>query len=212
MNDNSHQNPVIPSRQTNPFASCWTRPGTIPFQFPADVSPEILLNDLAAANWWGEIVGAHGSGKSTLLESLKPWLVAAGRSVSAFTLRDGERRLPPDFLRTACTAPRPLVIIDGYEQLSMIYRLYLRNCCRRASAGLLITSHVRVGLPLLFHTQPNFALATLLVSNLTAHISSPIGIADIAASHACHGSNVRELLFALYDRHERLVRTTTIAG
>jgi hypothetical protein len=43
------------------------------------------------------------------------------------------------------------------------------------------------------------------VSRLTANISSRVTAADFAASHACHGSNLRELLFALYDRHEALV-------
>jgi hypothetical protein len=33
-------------------------------------------------------------------------------------------------------------------------------------------------------------------------VSTTITRADIAASHACHGSNVREILFDLYDRHE----------
>jgi hypothetical protein len=44
-------------------------------------------------------------------------------------------------------------------------------------------------------------------------VSTPITDSDVAASHACHGSNVRELLFDLYDRHEQLRRAerTTVA-
>src|SRR3989304_6033095 len=90
-----------PSRRANPFATCWTRPGAMAYRFPDGETAEQLVSQLAAANWRGEIVGPHGSGKSTLLESLKPHLVAAGRSVSAITLRDGQRRLPADVFRTS---------------------------------------------------------------------------------------------------------------
>jgi hypothetical protein len=208
--DRSVESP--PSRRTNPFATCWTRPGAIAFQFSAGESAEQLVAKLAAANWRGEIVGPHGSGKSTLLETLKPHLAAAGRSVSAITLRDGRRRLPAEFVRKSpataglrFASSRPLVIIDGYEQLAWPSRLLLRWRCRRASAGLVVTSHTPTGLPLLYRTQPSLLLAEQLVSILTAHNPSPLAAADIAASHACHGSNLRELLFALYARHEALV-------
>ena len=76
---------------------------------------------------------------------------------------------------------------------------------------MLVTSHTPTGLPTLFRTEPNFALAAHLVSTLTEKNPSPISPADIAASHACHGSNFRELFFALYDRHEALARDTRTA-
>jgi hypothetical protein len=40
------------------------------------------------------------------------------------------------------------------------------------------------------------------VGDLCSELSTTITRADIAASHACHGSNVREILFDLYDCHE----------
>jgi hypothetical protein len=198
--ENSH----LPSRHSNPFATCWTRPGALPFQFPAGKSAEQLVERLAAAGWRGEIVGPHGSGKSTLLESLKPHLIAAGFHVTAVALHDGERRLPLNFPSRSLAFLRPLVIVDGYEQLSWLGRWMLRIRCRLAAAGLVVTSHAPTGLPTLFQTQPNLQLAEQLVSTLTAQRISPISAADIAASHACHGSNLRELFFTLYDRHESL--------
>ena len=69
-----------PSRHTNPFATCWTRPGAIAFHFPPGESAEQLVARLAADNWRGEIVGPHGSGKSTLLETLE---AAPGRGRTA---------------------------------------------------------------------------------------------------------------------------------
>jgi hypothetical protein len=45
-----------------------------------------------------------------------------------------------------------------------------------------------------------------LVADLAARVSTPITLVDVAASHACHGGNVREVFFDLYDRHEKLRR------
>ncbi len=191
----------FPSRHANPFATCWTRPGALPFRFPMRVSVEQLVVQLAAANWRGEIVGPHGSGKSTLVATLKPHVAAAGRNLACITLRDGQRRLPTDFVRKALASARPLLVVDGYEQLSWLTRILFTWRCRRVAAGLLVTSHTPTGLPLLYRTQPNLQLVEQLVSTLTASNSSPVSAADVAASHACHGSNLREILFALYDRH-----------
>src|SRR5262245_23842279 len=102
-----------PSRFNNPFATCWTRPGALEFQFVDGESLDGLMTRFAAASWRGEIVGPHGSGKSTLVETLKPHLAAFGFNVRAITLRDGERRLPSNFLRESLATVRPLVIVDG---------------------------------------------------------------------------------------------------
>jgi hypothetical protein len=53
---------------------------------------------------------------------------------------------------------------------------------------------------------PNRSLIEQLVAQLSARTYTPIAAADVAASYACHGSNVREIFFDLYDRHERLRR------
>jgi len=193
-----------PSRYANPFATCWTRPGAMAFRFPRGKSAERLVAELAASDWQGEIIGPHGSGKSTLLDTLIPHFVAAGRSVALVTLHDGQRRLPARWLDKSLASSRPLVIIDGWEQLTWLSRRIVRRRCCRASAGLLVTSHAATGLPLLFRTQPTRELVDELVSALTARIPSPITESDVAASHACRGSNLRELLFLLYDRHEQL--------
>jgi energy-coupling factor transporter ATP-binding protein EcfA2 len=195
-------NAPLPSRHGNPFATCWTKPGAIAFRSAGGESAEQVVARLAGQNWWGEILGPHGSGKSTLLESLKPLLSAAGRQVSAATLRDGQRRLPRHFLRGALSLPQLLVIVDGYEQLSRLSRAWLQWKCQRSAAGLLITSHISTGLPPLVRLQPDLTLVEQLVAELTQFRPSAITSADIAASHACRGSNVRELLFDLYDRHE----------
>jgi energy-coupling factor transporter ATP-binding protein EcfA2 len=202
--------PNFPSRRDNPFATCWTRPGALPFRFADGQDAQTLVARLADQNWWGAIVGPHGSGKSTLLEALKPALSRAGRCVLAIALRDGQRRLPREFFDAfgIRTVERDsLVLIDGYEQLGWLERLRLARRCRRAGAGLLVTAHVPTRLPTLIRLAPNQRLIEQLVADLCVEVSTPISAEDVAASHACHDSNVREIFFDLYDRYERKRRS-----
>ena len=212
-----------PSRRDNPFATCWTKPGALAFRFTSGQDTEELVRKLATQNWRGAIIGPHGSGKSTLLESLKPALLAAGRQVLALSLHDGQRRLPRDVWNTLAHEGKPvgsprrdkpggspstaqspcLLIIDGYEQLGWLERLRLARHCRRTYVGLLITTHAESRLPTLIRLAPDCSLVTQLVADLCTEVSTPITSNDVAASHACHGSNVREIFFDLYDRHER---------
>ena len=199
-----------PSRGLNPFATCWTRPGALPFRFNNDQGVEHLLAKLAAQKWHGAIIGPHGSGKSTLLESLKPAIIAAGRSIQTISLHDGQRRLPRHFLKTCESESNTVIIIDGYEQLGWLARLHLWLRCRSRGVGLLVTSHALVRIPTLIHLSPDRKLVDQLVGDLCAKLSTTITRADIAASHACHGSNVREILFDLYDRHEERRRESNL--
>jgi hypothetical protein len=198
--DSANRRIDAPSRYANPFATCWTRPGAIPFHFSEEQNTSQLVGKLAAHHWLAAIIGPHGSGKSTLLRSLEPELTAAGRTIHAIPLQDGQRWLPRIPIKAgACT----LLIIDGYEQLSWLerFRLFLR--CRTRGAGLLVTSHKPTCLPTLIRLSPDRQLVERLVADLCAEASTPITPKDVAASHACHGSNVREILFDLYDRHEQ---------
>lgn len=205
---------IAPSRYDNPFATCWTKPGAIPFHFTAGVTANQILDRFAATNWRGAIIGPHGSGKSTLLETLKPALVAAGHSLSTITLRDRQPNLPGDFsscmqaLGRLRNGAQSIVIVDGYEQLTWLMRFDLVLHCRRHSLGLLVTSHQRTCLPTLVELRPNLALVEQLVAELCDQVSTRIDSNFVAASHACHGSNVREIFFDLYDRYERIRRDT----
>jgi ABC-type branched-subunit amino acid transport system ATPase component len=194
-----------PSRETNPFATCWTRPGAIPFHFQTGETASSLIAKLAAHNWRATIIGPHGSGKTTLLESLKPTLIAAGRSVHTVSLQNGQRRLPP---LPSHQGSNFLLVIDGYEQLSRLERIEILSWSYLTRIGLLVTSHARTFLPTLIRLAPNLALVEELVADLSAKVSTTITPADVAASHACHGSNVREILFDLYDRHEQQRRAS----
>lgn len=50
----------------NPFSTTFIRPGAIPFLFPNDQTIQDVVRQLAATDWWGQIIGPHGTGKSTL--------------------------------------------------------------------------------------------------------------------------------------------------
>lgn len=198
-----------PSRHTNPFATCWTRPGAIPFRFRDGQGSEQLAAKLAEQGWRGAIIGPHGSGKSTLLESLKPALIAAGRRIHTISLRDGQRRLPYNSFDASKNC---LLIIDGYEQLAWLEQILVLHRCRSAGIGLLVTSHATTRLPTLIELSPDRHLVELLVADLCAKVSTAIAPNYVAASHACHGSNVREILFDLYDRHEQQRRRSNTPG
>lgn len=194
---------------TNPFATRYTRPGAVPFLFPAGRSAEQLVDELARAGWTGAIVGPHGSGKSTLLAALEPVLARRGRRVLRWTLRDGQSALPRGWWRAVGDAPDALVVVDGYEQLGRWGRWDLTRRCRRRGWGLLVTCHQPVGLPTLYRIENRLedvarvvgALLAGLDANARRMLQVPSDV--IAESFHRRGGNCREVLFDLYDWVER---------
>jgi hypothetical protein len=201
-----------PYYRTNPFATRWTRPGAIPFQFPCAMTSDDVLQRLMEHGWQGAIVGPHGSGKSTLLATLLPALKAAGKHSIVVRLHNGERRLPLSRRELNQFGPADLVVIDGYEQLGRYQRWRLSRHCRRRHFGLLVTSHGACDLPVLFRTEPTLGLIEHLIEHhLPAH-EGRIGRQDVQHAWQRHAANVREVFFELYDRFEALrpiVRFTT---
>ena len=217
------------SREGNPFATRYTRPGAMAFLFPAGQSAATLVAQLRGHGWWGEIVGPHGSGKSTLLAALAPELLAAGRKIVWRQVRGpgvgdgdataGRARLPPsrwgpDEAKevaakfAAVTAgsddwnEATQVVLDGYEQLSWWWRRRVQATVRRCKAGLLVTTHQPLGLPPLAEMTSSEALAQRIVAGLLADKASAVTPADVTAAYARTGGNLRETLFALYDVHQ----------
>jgi hypothetical protein len=187
----------------NPFCTRRIRPGAMPFLFPQGEDVETLLDRLRRNGWRGEIVGQHGSGKSALLATLIPRIEHAGQQTVLVELHDGQRRLPIDLRRDDRLRPPVVLIIDGYEQLSRWSRFLLKRHCRRHSIGLLVTAHASVGMPELCRTVATLELAARVVAQLTAEQSPPCTASELAASFTrCH-SNLREMLFDLYDLCER---------
>lgn len=194
----------------NPFSTRFIQPGAVAYLFEPESSADTLVERLREQQWWGEIIGPHGSGKSTLLAELQPELQAAGRHVSTFVCREGQRRLPiaADELRSWHAATQ--LVVDGYEQLGWFARWRLQRNCRRRGAGLLITAHQPMGLPTLLITRPTLESTRAVVQEILAaferqfptdeRVTIPNDLLD--RLYRQHRGNVRELLFGLYDWYE----------
>ncbi len=187
----------------NPFATRHSRPGAIPFFFPPGEDARQLVERLRANSWWGEIVGPHGSGKSTLLRALIPEMTHAGRRAFLIELHDGQRHLGVDLGRALDREGEAIVIVDGYEQLSLVSRIGLKRFCRRRRLGLVVTSHRPTGLPLLFRAAPSPRLVQEIVRYLLRSRPAILDDASLERCFARHQGDVRELLFELYDLYEQ---------
>ncbi len=198
--------------RSNPFSTRFTRPGQLEFALPRGSSPQSLIEKFASLGWIAQIVGPHGSGKSTLLATLIQHL-PPGIQPRLHTLRDGQRRLDGP-LDIACPAAekaaggthQPLVIIDGFEQLSRPRRWNLARQCRRRRAGLLVTSHVDVKLPTLFQTSPHEAEALALTERLLGKPLDAPTTAEVIRCFRRQNGNYREMFFDLYDFHANCAR------
>jgi energy-coupling factor transporter ATP-binding protein EcfA2 len=202
-------------RDANPFATRFTRPGAIEYIFPPSQSAASLVEKFAKQDWLGEIVGPHGSGKSTLVAALVPELERAGRKLVRRVIRndaDGQKEangievVPPKYAAVMAGSKKwddkTVLVLDGIEQLSWWWRRRVRAECRRRGAGLLVTTHEPLDLPLLFRTQPSEPLAQQIVAQLLADHPSPVTPADVTAAFKSSDGNLREMLFALYDGHQ----------
>jgi hypothetical protein len=205
MSENSSLSIANSSRHpaSNPFATRWTRPGAIPFQFPAGFTAPDVLAGLDANGGQGAILGCHGSGKSTLLASLLPLLRQSGREPVPVSLHDGQRRLPHDVWQSSHAPANCVLVIDGFEQLGRWQRWSVMRACERRRCGLLVTSHRPCGLPILVHLKPQIEIVQRLVGECLPDHHGCIETQDIEIAWARHGSNIREILFDLYDVFER---------
>lgn len=207
------------ARDSNPFATRFTRPGAIGYLFPDGKSVESLLARLRENQWWGEIVGPHGSGKSTLVATLIPALQAAGRKVvgHVITPDSGDRKecLAPAgayaFLAELPLGPSTQLVLDGYERISWWWRRRIQVLCRKRGAGLLITAHQPLGLPPLAQTEPNEQMAQKIVQQLLPKGDSTIKPADVTAAFHKTDGNLRETLFALFDVYQARRAGSTVS-
>jgi hypothetical protein len=190
----------------NPLSTRCVRPGALAYQFAPGPRLRQLLGRLCDTGGWGQIIGPHGSGKSTLLHTLWPALAAADFDPLLFTLRDRQRRLPAGWRREAAAMAgrRRLVVIDGYEQLSVPARWKVQRTCRRQRWGLLITAHQPQGLPMLYRTRTTPELAQALVQQLLEDQPLTLAAAEIDNSFHRHRGNLRDVFMELFDRYEQL--------
>lgn len=216
--------------KSNPLSTRFVEPGRIAWlAVDPEHSLEYLVNYFTCKlNWRAAIVGPHGSGKSTLLEHLVPrlgqlvqkiatyelpadsslansvgsdipkrgivWLKLRGRAPSARLLNDQ---------RSAWCHPNSLLVVDGYEQLSMLARARLIFSTGRNSVGLLLTSHRRTFLPTLVKTKVDATLAKQLLDRvlpdemlIRERIMNESRLGELLEKH---DGNLREVFMELYD-------------
>ena len=198
-------------RAANPFSTRFVRPGAVGYLFPAGLKVDTLLENFPPGGARAQIVGPHGSGKSTLLTCLTGTLRSEGRTTCRFDLHDGQRSMPAGWAGQACHTGADTIIVDGYEQLSWWSRWQLSRVCRRHAWSLLVTAHADVGLPTLLRVAPTIDDAQVVVARLLTGTEPLVGPDDVAECFAATGGNLRETLFALYDRHERRARSSNNA-
>lgn len=207
-----------PSRDANPFATCWTRPGALPW-IDTDQQPlAAMVERLTDANWRGQIVGRHGVGKSTLMQALRKPLAEAGRKVVMIDAARGAEGAEADRLGSGTAGS--LLLVEGFERLGRRERRGWLAQTRRSGVGLLVTTHRslhawRSPLAVVARVEPDERLLGSLFERLTADRSTPVTFGDAITSFSHRRGNVRDVWFDLYDLHEqrtRQHRTTPWAG
>lgn len=190
------------ARPANPFASRNLRPGAVPYFSEDPALVDALADRFDATRGAAQIIGPHGSGKSTLLAALVAGLRQRGWRVSLCELRAGQRRLPAGTWSSLVPGNRTLLVVDGFEQLGRLTRLWVRVRCRWRGARLLVTAHSDVGMQTLFRTTPSLAAAQAVAVRLQQWAPALVTPDDVAVAYERCGGDVRETMFALYDVYE----------
>ncbi|RMF93248.1 MAG: hypothetical protein D6741_13905 [Planctomycetota bacterium] len=186
----------------NPFVARLVRPGAIAYLPPPDVDLEHLIDRFFALQCRGSIVGPHGTGKSAFTAEFARRLTERRKEVVFVELHQAANRLPD---RTFARAvPGAVMVVDGYEQLSVVVRRSLRAWTRLRGCGLFVTCHRPLGLPVLYRTRPDREQARRIVAHLQQSHEAPslIEPADVDAAFDRHEGNLREIMFDLYDLYE----------
>ncbi len=97
-----------------------------------------------------------------------------------------------------------LLVLDGYEQLSLWRRALVLWRTKQLRSGLLVTSHRRTRLATLCELSVSVATARAVIQRLTAEFDAELQIQDkeLRQRLADRDGNLRDLLMDLYDEVE----------
>jgi hypothetical protein len=206
----------------NPFAVRYVRPGAIPFLVPAPEKPrgdpiETMLAKLRRQKWQGQIVGKHGSGKSTLLAEIAHRLHHQGLKVRTFRFDAlggaGVREMKKAM--TGSASAKRVFLIDGFDRLSWRQRWTCRRLACRQSVGIVVTTHKKLFLPMLYRTETSVDLLEAIVEHLI-HCKKLEAVAisrhQLEECFDRHSGNIRDILFALYDQFEKQIDSSQPVG
>lgn len=207
--------------RTNPFATRFVAPGVLPWitdPKSSDQSVDAIVKRLQQSAG-GAIIGPHGSGKSTLLAHIIPRLgsVLLLRDPNAQVIQAGLRQNENNIVwlqcrqscRQSCKIPwsamnqGDVLVIDGFEQLSLIQRAFCVAKTRWTGVKILVTSHCRqLLIPTICSLTVSPELALQVISTLSPQIQDRLSLTDISTRLVQHRGNLRELLMELYDEFE----------
>ena len=207
---------IPPSRWSNPFATCWTRPDVLPRLEVAGQGVDVLLARWEEAAWRGQVVGPHGAGKSSLLMEAARRLPERGRVPLWLPIEAGKVREAVQQIRQSADN-RTVVLLEGFERADRWHQHRLLATCAGRDSGWLLTTHKELGsrrTPVVAQVCPSVETALQLYEYLTAQHASPVTRNDVAQTFGAQDGNLREVWFDLYERHERLIhrRTVTVAA
>jgi len=163
-----------------------------------------------------QIIGCHGTGKTTFLIGFIKFLERQDHIVNHFTLNDRQRFLTRGFWeyhnylmsqsKYGELKKPPIAVIDGYEQLSLDQKMWLRMACRKGRCGLLISTHSPAWrIPVLLHTKPTYKTLQHVIKHLFSEIPDiePPDESLCRSLFEQHHGNIRNVLFDLYDHYEQ---------
>jgi energy-coupling factor transporter ATP-binding protein EcfA2 len=192
------------AKSSNPFATRFVQPGAISFQMADGQGLEVLIEDFwQRCHGRAAIVGPHGSGKSTLLASLRG-LFERQKPVFQYRLSASDRDSDQIWRDRLSWTPESIVILDGYEQLSLWRAWRLNRWTIRKNLAWLVTAHQPVsGLPTLIDTTIDESIAIQLRDQLLRDRSElafhPALESAWTKARTAHPTDLRETWMAMYD-------------
>lgn len=192
---------------TNPFSTKCFQPGAIEYEFFGKHQWESFAMHCRSRIGCSLIVGPHGTGKSTLLRTLANELIKLDPEIRVETLflhNDGlsARRFVNSYKAWRSS---DIVLLDGFEQLSLIRRLQVSISSRWNRLPVIATSHRSfIGCSVLWRTSidettERWVLSKLLANRPPELLSKALGSEDWRLSRQKHKQNLRESLFDMYD-------------
>lgn len=197
---------VPPSRWSNPFATCWTAPDALEYDADVGVDPRMVVDRLAANGWRGRLVGPHGAGKTALLAAIREELDRRGRRSIAWS---APARGTPQ------AAADAVLLVEGFERLSLVARAVRLLAWRAAGVGFVLTTHpgqwgMRVAS--VADLRPSERTAARLFERVVEQRETPVDPDDALRAFRRRRGDLRGMWFDLYDLHERRTRSGRTAS